>query len=84
MTPEKLEAIRKRNKLKRLYNESKCRLDWNRYKTQRNLTSLLRHKAVSERQTPNAKRQMQPQEIVENSQAFHALKEKHQPGLHSS
>ena len=47
MTPEKLEAIRKRNKLKRLYNESKRRLDWDRYKTQRNLTSSLRRKAVS-------------------------------------
>ena len=47
MTPELLEAIRKRNKLKRLYNESKRRLDWDRYKTQRNLTSSLRRKAVS-------------------------------------
>ena len=47
MTRELLEAIRKRNKLKRLYNESKRRLDWDRYKTQRNLTSSLRRKAVS-------------------------------------
>ena len=49
MTPESLEAIRKRNKLKRLYNESKRRLDWDRYRTQRNLTLklLLRPKAVS-------------------------------------
>ena len=47
MTPELLEALRKRNKLKRLYNESKRRLDWDRYKTQRNLTSSLRRKAVS-------------------------------------
>ena len=46
-TPELLKAIRKRNKLKRLYNESKRRLDWDRYKTQRNLTSSLRRKAVS-------------------------------------
>ena len=30
------------------------------------------------------KRQIQTQEIVANGQAFHALKEKHQPGLHSS
>ena len=44
VTPE---AIRKRNKLKRLYNESKRRLDWDRYRTQRNLTSSLRRKAVS-------------------------------------
>ena len=48
MTPEKLEAIRKYSKLKRLYNESERRLDWDRYKTQRNLTSSLRHKAVSD------------------------------------
>ena len=47
MTPELLETLRKRNKLKRLYNESKRRLDWDRYKTQRNLTSSLRRKAVS-------------------------------------
>ena len=33
MTPELLEAIRKRNKLKRLYNKSKSPLDWDRYKT---------------------------------------------------
>ena len=47
MTRELLEAIRKRNKLKHLYNESKRRLDWDRYKTQRNLTSSLRRKAAS-------------------------------------
>ena len=33
MTPKLPEAIRKRNKLKRLYNESKRRLAWDRYKT---------------------------------------------------
>ena len=48
MTPELPEAIRKRNKLKRLYNESKRRLAWDRYKTLRNLTSSLRHKTVSD------------------------------------
>ena len=47
MTPELLETLRKRNKLKRLCNESKRRLDWDRYETQRNLTSSLRRKAVS-------------------------------------
>ena len=47
MTPELLEAIRKRNKLKRLYNKSKCLLDWDRYKIQRNVASSLRRKAVS-------------------------------------
>ena len=47
MTPELLEAIRKRIKLKRLYNKSKCLLDWDRYKIQRNVASSLRRKAVS-------------------------------------
>ena len=47
MTPKLLETLRKRNKLKRLCNESKRRLDWDRYETQRNLTSSLRRKAVS-------------------------------------
>ena len=47
MTPELLEAIKKRNKLKGLYNKSKCLLDWDRYKIQRNVASSLRRKAVS-------------------------------------
>ena len=47
MTPKLLEAIRKCKKLKRLYNKSKCRLDWDRYKTQQNVASSLRRKAVS-------------------------------------
>ena len=32
MTPELLEAIRKRKKFKRYYKKSKCRLYWDRYK----------------------------------------------------
>lgn len=34
MTPELLEALKKRNKLKRLYDESKRRLAQDRYKNQ--------------------------------------------------
>ena len=47
MTPELLDAIRRRNKLKRLYNKSKNSTDRVRYKNQRNFTSSLRRKLIS-------------------------------------
>ena len=47
MTPELLDAIRHRNKLKRLHNKSKNSTDRDRYKNQRNFTSLLRPKLIS-------------------------------------
>lgn len=47
MTPELLDAIRRRNKLKRLYNKSKNSTDRVRYKIQRNFTSSLRRKLIS-------------------------------------
>ena len=84
MTPEKLEAIRKRNKLKRLYNESKCRLDWNRYKTQRNLTSLLRHKAVSDYfRTTAANAKCNPKKLWKTVKPFmHSKKNISQDSIH--
>ena len=64
MTPELLEDIRKRIKLKRLYNKSKCPLDWDRYKTLRNVASSLRRKAVSNYfRITAANAEGQPQEI---------------------
>ena len=47
MTPELLDAIRRRNKLKRLHNKSKNSTDPDRYKNQRNFTSSLRRKLIS-------------------------------------
>ena len=45
--PELLHAIRKRNRLKRIFHKSKCRIDWDRYKTQRNFASSVKRKLIS-------------------------------------
>ncbi len=47
MTPELLDAIRHRNKLRREYFKTKDPADRERYRTQRNLTSSLRRKVIS-------------------------------------
>jgi len=47
MTPELLDAIRRRNKLKRLYNKSKNSTDQVRYKNQCNFISSVRKKLTS-------------------------------------
>ena len=84
MTPEKLEAIRKHNKLKRLYNESERRLDWDRYKTQRNLTSSLSHKAVSDYfRTTDANAKCNPKKLWQTIKLFiHSKKNISQDSIH--
>ena len=47
MTPELLGSIRYRNKLRKLYFESKDPGDWEKYSLQRNLTSSLRRREIS-------------------------------------
>ena len=47
MTPELLGSIRHRNKLRKLYFESKDPGDWEKYRLQRNLTSSLRRREIS-------------------------------------
>ena len=47
MTPELLGSIRLRNKLRKLYFESKDPGDWEKYRLQRNLTSSLRRRENS-------------------------------------
>ena len=47
MTPELLGSIRHRNKLRKLYFESKDPGDWEKYRLQFNLTSSLRRREIS-------------------------------------
>ena len=47
MTPELLGSIRHRNKLTKLYYESEDPRDWEKYRLQRNLTSSLRRREIS-------------------------------------
>ena len=52
LTRKLLEAITKRKKLKRYYNKSKCRLDWDRYKGKA-VSNYFRTTAANAKGNPN-------------------------------